>query len=989
MRAIVKQTDTMRLFFNPSLILCFFTTVISAQEMGTIRGTATDSTSGEPLMFATVLVKGTNPAVGAQTDLDGNYELSVPEGTYDIEFSYVGYTTQVVQNVEVNANEVTILDLLMYEESQTLQEVVVQAQRIDRTENALLALQRKAVTIQDGISAQEISRYGSNNAAESMKRVTGASVVGGRYVVVRGLGDRYSSAQLNGQPLPSTDPYRNSTQLDLIPANLLDNIIASKTFTPDQPGNFTGGNVDIKTKSFPERFTLSASVGFTYNTQSSLIDDFITQPGGNTDWLGYDDGTRAIPSYLEDPKVREAMNSRLFFSEARNDRERTGDALILDESVRSLNPNMTPVRESNFMDHSAALSIGNQFKIGNNPLGVLVGVNYRRSYNYYENGAARFFEFRSAENQPPTLRSFYDLNDTRGVDNPTVGGLLNLSYKFLGSQKISFNALYNHDAEIIGRSLFGPFLGKLSAGQAQDRTMHFIERDLRSFQLNGEHVFGQSGIQFDWGASYVRTAQEEPDLRIFPNIVQNPESENPIYTIDPAEFPLPAHFWRDLTDEQYLAKADLTIPFAQNRSKANEIKIGFQHQTKDRSFGESLFNYNPSPYADPLNGDFNRYFQDGNIGLVGYLTRRLEVVDDCPDGPGKCNNAIGVYSSYSGISSLENSYNGEETITAAYGMATYDLDQLKIIAGARVEKTIINVASLDTTETRGEIDQVNVLPSVNLIYRLNDKMNLRSSFTQTLARPNMREMAPFSSFDFGSGIRITGNFDLELTTVDNYDLRWEWFPNAGELLAVSFYYKNFTNPIVTKFLPIANNPERTFDNVDQGIVYGAEFELRKRLDFIAPFLSNFKFSTNLSLIRSKVDIPGDPNDPTSELGQIALFNPEKGDSRPFPGQSDILFNASLNYTNPDAGFSAFLSYNYFSERLASIGQGPIPDFFEQPRPQLDFTVQKNFDPISVKLTLGNLLNPDTEILQTLSGEDFILTDFRNGRTIGLTFSYNL
>lgn len=979
----------MRFISILSLAFCLLATSAFGQEKGKVRGTVTDGDAGEPLMFANVVVQGSDPIIGTQTDLDGNYELAMQPGTYDIEFSYVGYNLQIVKGVEVKAGEITLLDILMSGEAAQLEEVVVEAQRIDRTENALLALQRKAITIQDGISAQEISRYGSNNAAESMKRVTGASVVGGRYVVVRGLGDRYSSAQLNGQPLPSTDPYRNSTQLDLIPSNLLDNIIASKTFTPDQPGNFTGGNVDIKTKSFPERFTLSASVGFTYNTQSSMIDNFITQEGGRTDWLGYDDGTRAMPTYLQDPEVREAMNSRLFFSNARNDRDRDGEALILDESVRSLNPNMVPVRESNFMDHNVSLSIGNQFKIGNNPLGVLVGMNYRRSYQYYENGAARFFEFRSGENQTPTLRNFYDLSDTRGVDNPTVGGLLNLSYKFLGSQKISFNALYNHDAEIIGRSLFGPFPGKLSAGQAQDRTIQFIERDLRSFQLNGEHVFGKSGIEFNWGASYVRTAQEEPDLRIFPNIVQQPESENPIYTIDPAEFPLPAHFWRDLVDDQYLAKADLILPFAQNRGKNNQFKFGFQYQTKDRRFGEALFNYNPSPYADPLSGDFNSYFENANIGLIGYLTRRLEVVDECPEGPGGCNNAIGVHATYSGISSMENSYNGNETFTAGYGMVTYDFNWLKIIAGARIEKSEISVASLDTTETRGEIDQVNVLPSVNLIYPLNDKMNLRGSFTQTLARPNMREMAPFSSFDFGSGIRITGNFDLELTTVTNYDLRWEWFPSPGELIAFSFYYKDFTNPIITKFLPIANNPEQTFDNADQGIVYGGEFEFRKKLDFIAPFLSNFKFSTNLSLINSKVDIPGDPKDPTTELGQVVLFNPEKGDSRPFPGQSDVLFNVSLNYVNPEKGLDAILSYNYFSERLASIGQGPIPDFFEQPRPQLDFAIQKAFNPISVKLTLGNLLNPDTQILQTLSGEDFILTDFKNGRTIGMTLSYNL
>ncbi len=977
------------------LTLCLFLGSLSAQEDGKIRGTVTDSLAGEPLMFANVLVKGTDPSIGTQTDLDGNYELTVPPGTYEVEFSYVGYTTKTIAGVEVEAGEVTVLDLLMTEQSQTLQEVVVQAQRIDRTENALLALQRKATTIQDGISAQEISRYGSSNAAESMKRVTGASVVGGRYVVVRGLSDRYSKAQLNGQTLPSTDPYRNSTQLDLIPANLLDNIIASKTFTPDQPGDFTGGNVDIKTKSFPERFTLSASVGFTYNTQSSLIDDFLTQEGGSTDWLGYDDGTREIPAILQDEEVRDIMNNQNFFSNARNDRGSELEAAIIDESVRSVNPQMVPIQDESFVDHSVSLSVGNRFNIGSNdnPLGLLVGLNYRRNYDFYENGAARFFEFRGGGQQgsESTLATFYDLNDNQGVENPTVGGLLNLAYKFLGSQKISFNALYNHDAENIGRFLEGPYPGALSAGVAQDRTLHFIERELQSYQLTGEHVFGESEIKFEWGASYVQTTQDEPDLRIFPNIRQQREGEDPIFFIDAAEFRLPAHFFRELADDQYLAKGDLTIPFAQEKSKANKIQVGFQYRQKDREFTEALFNYNDSPFAANLTSDINAFFEEDNIGLLGFLTNEFpaEFVEECPDGEGNCRNAIGVYLNYFGSSSLENSYNGEETVTAGYGMATYDWGLVKLIAGARVEQTQISVMSLDTTETPGEIDQVNVLPSANLIFRLNDEMNVRASFSQTLARPNMRELAPFSSFDFGSGIRITGNFDLELTSIDNYDLRWEWFPNTGELIAVSFFYKNFRDPIIRAFLPIAANPERTFVNVNEAIVYGGEFEFRKNLGFIGPFFSNMKFNSNFSILTSNVDIPGQEGDLDTELGQVLRFNPGKGRTRPFQDQSDFLFNVSLNYVDPNVGLDAILSFNYFSERLSANGEGAIPDFFEQPRPTLDFSIRKAFDPISIKVSLQNLLNPDTQIQQTLNGEDFVITDFRNGREIGLTLSYNI
>ncbi|NRB63659.1 MAG: carboxypeptidase-like regulatory domain-containing protein, partial [Saprospiraceae bacterium] len=315
------------LLLSITMLVAFVT---QAQE-GTIRGTITDVETGEPLMFTSVFIKDTNPPFGAQTDLDGNYEIRIPEGSYTLEVSYIGYASKTITDVMVKENEVTILDFSMVEETEQLQEVIVQASRIDRTENALLILQRKATTIQDGISAQEISRFGSNNAAETMKRVTGASVVDGKYVFVRGLGDRYSSAQLNGLQLPSTDPYRNSMQLDLIPANVLDNVIASKTFTPDQPGNFTGGNVNLKTKAFPERFTLAASFSTSYNTLVTGTNNFLTHEGGQTDWLGYDDGTRSIPGILQDSNYINTITQ----SSAILARRDSGLAHLIDDGIRS------------------------------------------------------------------------------------------------------------------------------------------------------------------------------------------------------------------------------------------------------------------------------------------------------------------------------------------------------------------------------------------------------------------------------------------------------------------------------------------------------------------------------------------------------------------------------------------------------------------------------------------------------------------------------
>jgi len=952
------------------LIALLLTGQLLAQT-GTIRGTISDGASGEPLMFTNVLVKDTDPPKGVQTDLDGNYQIEIEPGTYDLEVTYIGYTPKVIAGVEVTGGEVTIIDFLMEEEAEVLEEVVVQAARIDRTENALLALQRKASTIQDGISAQEISRYGSANAAESMQRVTGASVVDGKYVYVRGLGDRYSSAQLNGQELPSTDPYRNSTQLDLIPSNLLDNVIASKSFTPDLPGSFTGGNVDIKTKSFPDRFTMNFSVRGNYNTIGSFQDDFLTHEGGSTDWLSYDDGTRAIPGVLDNEQNRQELTSSLYLR-ARSNPEL---ANLLDESSKSVNPQMAPNTTTSGMDYSVNFSIGNQFNLGGHPLGVLAGINYRRGFDYFSNGSIQNLELPGKE--APALNNNFDLTSSQGVDNPQVGALVNLAYKFgaANTNKLNFNFLYNHDAEKLSSYQFGPNPGIVSGNNIfETRGLGWKERGMQSYQLNGEHVLtGLNNILVEWGGSYVNTSQDEPDLRFFANSFDpNISEETQRYFINPSEYDLPFHFWRGLEDQQYLGKLDISIPFAQGRSLANKIKVGGFYRTKSRDFFEDRFQYqDKSRQFTPYQGDADAFFGPDNIGII-----RTE------EGSSGTRYISGLF--LSDETRPENSYTGEENVTAGYGMITYDWPRFKVIAGARVEHTDISVISADTFQMPGEINVTDVLPSLNLIYKIKTDMNLRASFSQTLARPNMRELAPFAAFDFIGGFIYNGNPELNRTLIQNYDLRWELYPSPGELFAVSGYYKSFDDPIIRQFLPESQNPEIKFQNVDNATVYGLELEMRKKLGFIAPWLNNFKFNANLSLIRSAVDIPEVEKDIIQEL------NPEFGDTRPFQGQSDVLVNVGLNYQNIESGIDAMLSFNYFSERLSEISLRGTPDIYEQPRPQLDFTFGKRLnDRLNMQLRILNILDTPFKRTMEYRGEEYIITQYPRGVDIGLKLSYTI
>lgn len=955
-------------FLLTSVLLCFAFWA-KAQETGTIRGTLTEQELGEPVMFGNVFLKD-DPSAGTETDLEGKFELKLPVGTYTIQASYLGLATSTITDVEVKAGEVTVLDILMAPESQVIGDgegIVVTAAAINNTENAVLTLQRKATTIQDGISAKEISRFSASNAADAMKRVTGASVVDGKYVFVRGLGDRYSSAQLNGQQLPSTDPYRNSMQLDLIPSNLLDNVIVSKTFSPDQPGNFTGGNVNLVTKSFPDKFTLSASASARYNDQSSLQDNFLTHDGGATDWLGYDDGTRSIPEILTTDRYIGEVSAATA-SRARRDEEL---ANLLDNGARSLSQQREPSFKQSGIDQNYSFSLGNQYRLAENVrLGLILGGNFRRSFDFYTNG--EFNNWENTDAASPDLNIDRGLTDSRGVETPQLGGFASAALKFgnLIQSKVSFVTLYNHVTNKDSRVLEGPFPAIISGnGIFQTRTLRFREREFQSYQVDGEHVFGEKGIKFEWAGSYIQTTQDDPDFRQFSNTFRVRNNVDTLYFISPAEFDLPFHFFRNLRDEQYISKADLTIPFAQGKSGFNQFKFGFLYSDKDRTFRDNVYQTQLGS-SDPYAGDADEFFGDDNIGIINV------------NPESRFPYTIGLFPINFKKATDENSYDGFERITAYYGMVNYDFELLKVIAGLRVEQTDIFLENL--AGQQASIIETDLLPSVNLIYPLTEDMNIRASYNQTLARPNMRELAPFESFDFGGDFRIQGNPELERTLIQNYDLRWELYPRPGELFAVSAYYKNFNNPIVTAFVPEAPNPLIEYDNVDNAQVYGLELEFRKKLDFISPALENFKLSSNFSLIESQVDIS------PIEQDIVDQFIPEKGNTRPFQGQSPFLLNAALNYNNFDKGWDAIVAFNVFGARLTNISEGKNPDIYEQPRPQLDFSVSKALTTHwSIKLIGQNLLNPDTNTIMTFKGQDYDITRFRRGRSFGVKLAYTI
>ncbi len=929
----------------------FFMNVATAGP-GTISGTILDDSNGEPLIGANVYVE--EKMTGTSTDFDGKYQFNVEPGTYTIVISYTGYTEKRITEVVVKEDEITYLDVTLTDSSIDLVQVEVTAKVIERTENALLLLQRRSEKIQDGISSQEISRFAVSDAAGAMQKVTGASVQGGKYVYIRGLGDRYSLSQINGIIIPSTDPYRNSVALDLIPASLLDNIITYKTFTPDQPGSFTGGNVDIKTKSFPEQFFLNISASVDYNSQNNLINNFLTHQGGALDYFGYDDGSRALPDIFT-PENRLRLNQNTELDARFGDKEA---AYLLDSTSLGMNRQFQPGQKSTFLDHSYGLSLGNQFNLFGRPLGMIFSASYQQSYSYL--GGFTKGNWVLQDLASPELSNQGDFSDTLAVENPRVNGLVGLAYKLSPLHQIDFLMIYNHNTEKSSRSLFGERPDNIIYPDLlEGRSLSFIQRQMINYQLGGTHSFGSGGFQLEWKGSVADSRMDEPMTRFFENQLN---IETGDYTLPLSNIQRPFYFFRELKDKQYAGKLDLTIPFTQN--KANKIKVGGMFTQKDRDFLEDRFQFVDNQFADRFQGDPNEFLGDDNVGIVDIDDQRQRYY-------------IGNY--VTDVTVKDNSYTGYEKVYAGYAMLTLQvLPKLKFVGGARYEQTDIFVESAATNRPDslriGTIDVGDILPAGSLIFSLRENMNLRGSYARTVARPNLREIAPFVSFDPLEKFFYNGNTQLRRTLVDNFDLRWEWFLSPGELVAVSGYYKKFDDPIALQYIR-SSNPEVKYSNVESADLLGIELELRKNLGFIGGFLQNFYFNGNFSVINSTMDVI-----------DVTGLEP---DNRPFEGQAPYIVNATLNYIQNELGLDASLTFNVIGDKLDLIGREGTPDIYDRSRTQLDFVLIKRFGNLNLRFRAQNLTNAPFVRSSDFNGKEFVYSKFRRGMRFGLGFSYTI
>ncbi len=943
-----------RIIFS-TLLLCLFGFSLSAQK-GTIRGSLTDAQSGEPIMFANVLVKETGN--GNTTDLDGNYSLSLDPGIYSLEFSYIGYSKLEVTDLEVVAGKDTELNAKLTEQSQMLDEIVVTASQIRNTETALLAIQRKAPGLLDGMSSQTFKRTGDSDVGAAIKRVTGVSVENGKHVIVRGLGDRYSKTILNGMDVPGLDPDRNSVQLDIFPTNLVDNIIVYKSFTPDLPGDFSGGMVNIITKDFPSAKTFSASISGSFNPDMHFNNNFITYEGSATDILGFDNGKRANPYTLQ----------TAFPSITRRSEDLTDLTKLLD-------PTMATMRERSGMNYSGSVAFGDQINLNKVDIGYTVSANYKNETEYYDN-----FQFNTYVKDPETnvTSLLQDLEGAGelGTNNVLWSTQLGTAIKTENS-KISLSALHSQNGTSRAAKINQE---RKEFGQAvlEKNNLEYTERSVTNFLLAGKHTLNEGKFEINWKLSPTFSHMSEPDIRTTAY-----EITDGVYELNRSTGGGATRTWRSLDESNYSGTLDLEYTFTGIKKLDAKIKAGFSGVMKERDF-EILDYILPVRRRGTIDftGDPNELFNDELIWSP--------------------ENDAGVYVEFN--YEPAKSYNARQNILSGYVMNELPFSKkFKLIYGARIEKVdnwytgrrqnIVDVES-DFFQDRKVLDELDILPAFNAVYTLAEDlekgttMNFRASASQTLARPTFKEKSIAQIEDRITGRTFIGNIDLEETHITNADLRWEYFLPEGQIVSVSGFYKSFEKPIeLTAF--DATSPNNFIPrNVGDATVVGLEFELRKNLSFIAPSLKQFSLNVNTTLVQSNVQMT------TEEFTgrQITARDGELiEDTRRMVGQSPYLINAGLSYNDREKGWETNLSFNTQGERLSIVGIGQVPDVYEKPFDSLNFKLSKSFnDHWKASFSMNNILGSEKQkVYQSFNTADQLFELYQPGQTFSFSLNYRL
>lgn len=910
-----------------------FVSLAHAQQLP-FSGKVSDK-ANQPLAGVSVEVVGGD---GVSTDVEGQFRLLLGSGKkYEIRFSAIGYETKLVTDVEVNAGVANELNVVLEEMRQEMAEVVVRAvSRNQESTHSLIMFQKNNTALSSGIAADFIRRTPDRNTGEVLKRVSGASIQDNKYVIIRGLSDRYNQALINNAVMPSSEPDKKAFSFDVIPAAMIDNIIINKTATPDLPGEFAGGIVQINTKDIPAKDFLSVGISLGFNTQSTFR-DFISNPRNSTDWLGFDDGSRSLPSGLPSIAGFRMLSDAQKIEETKK---------FSDDVYREVQHKALPVTTVNLTWGNAA-----RFRNGGS-FGTIISVYHRQSNLIYRDvDRGRFEEVRSP---------IFEGSETQNRYAVTGGVLANFTYK-KGRHKISWKNLFNqlYEDNYYTRQLNNP--GRLQ--EVSLRSSFLNQRSLYSGQLEGEHILSSSGVKLTWGGNIAYNHKSQPDFRTA-QYVKSSIGPDQQFQLDDDDT---RRFFSTLRDYSAGANGALLVPFNLVGRKQS-LKLGGGNTLRLRDFQARVFRYEPASSSTDLRIPFDQAFLKQHISLNGfYLDEQTQNTDK-----------------YFGISSLG----------AGYLMFDNKFsDDLRLVWGLRAEFFEQFLTSRDLSLKRVVLDNEkwDFLPSANLSYSLDNRNQLRASVSKTVARPEFREVAPFQFFDYEQIWGISGETDLKRTAIYNADLRYEFYPKPGELISFGVLAKRFDNPIELRMDPGSNSDRWLFkySNAERALLYGAEIELRKSLGFISEGFQPFTFIGNATFLKSTVTL-------TTESAAGKKLDQD----RPLFGQSPYLINAGLQYSNNSWNSTLLYNRIGPRLNMVGDPYGAhFFDIYEKPRNVLDFQLSKKVfdDKGEWKLTVSDILNnryafydnPSSGAGYNPGQGDRINYAYAPGTTITIGFSYDL
>lgn len=932
-------------------LLSFLCVLLAAAQQGTVSGTvrAPENGSLQPQPFVNVVVKGRS--TGASTDLDGRFSFKIEPGQYVLVASFVG-AAPVEQTVTVEADKTTTVDLVMGETATEMQAVeVVKVRRTD-TENAVLMETRKSMQVVNAISSETISKGQDSDAGEVMKRVPGVTLVGNNFVMIRGLSERYSNVQLHGVSAPSMEPDVRSFAFDIIPSNMVDRILVYKSPAAELPGEFSGGVVKVYTKSIPDEGFFSASVSTTLREGSSLR-DFKQTPRGFLHALGFNDGYNDLPSNF--PTDVRRINQ--------------GDDLgTIDAVGRSLRNNWVPEQVNSLLDMSVNVTNAARFKLFGMDAGNITAVSYSSAREVFDVSRSDYNAYDRIND-----RSFpiYDFNDqqfnqrirTAVISNFALRPNKNtlLEWKNLGTV---FNTTQYVNRTGIDRDfLYVP----------NNHSFDQVYRGIYSGQLTGKHFWNSDRSTLEWTGGYGYSYRDQPDYRRYRSNVDTLTGESTLFVGVPLSPNYLGRFYSTMRENTISANVALEHQLDPEQKKfAAKLRTGVYAERRARTFSARNMGY--------VRGNFMTF--DESL-IEGSITDLFH--------PDNINQFTGIRIGEQ--SNPSDSYAADNLLLAAYVGADLPLikDKLTLNTGLRVEHNHQELRSATLTGTPVIVDNpvLSILPSANLAYNLTEKQVLRLAYGRTVNRPEFRELAPFSFYDFNYNLVKKGSDSLRTPTIDNFDLRWEMYPNPGELISVAFFHKHFKDPIESLFVPGGGSggiKTFTFGNAKYARSTGIEVEVRRSFHHFTDhrIFSRFGVMFNASLIESKVDLG------RKSLGQ--------SNERPLQGQSPYIVNTGLTYQDRDRGLQVTAAFNVIGRRIFIIGFDTYPDIYEMPRSVLELTVtqrvSKHFD---LKLGVGDVFNQTHVLLQDANGDgkyerlnDQVIQRYAPGRTwnLGLTYRFN-